>query len=408
MTAWKEIKTKNCPTIIWGAGFLGKTLKEQAKTHDIDVLAFIDNAAGKQKNELLGVPILSLKDAYETFPSAIFLISVRDIETIAEQIKKEAPSLIYYLIDELYEREEIENPPQNWGFFERNKLEAAYFYHLYFHSPEKIYFRTLDFVITERCSLKCKECSNLMQFYEQPKNYPLAELKEDLTNLLSIADEIYELRLIGGEPFMHKQMKELIAFLNQEPKIRHISIYTNATILPPEELLFLMKEGKKTWFSISDYGKLSRNLRALLSRLDAHGIGYEHKSIDYWTHCASFKHRKRSLEERKRVYYECCAKDLLTYIKGKLCACPFIANGINLNAIPAFAGDYVDLRRKDLRSNVIRDEIAKKFRNRPFFASCNFCTGRPAVPFIKEEDKIAPHEQVASPLPYKKYKISDL
>ena len=31
----------------------------------------------------------------------------------------------------------------------------------------------MDVVITERCSLKCKDCANLMQYYEKPQNSDL-------------------------------------------------------------------------------------------------------------------------------------------------------------------------------------------------------------------------------------------
>ena len=60
-------------------------------------------------------------------------------------------------------------------------------------------------------------------------------------------------------------------------------------------------QGGKTWFSVSDYGDLSRNLKELLAKLDSYGIGYEHKPVDYWTRCASFERHRRSDQENRRV-----------------------------------------------------------------------------------------------------------
>ena len=35
---------------------------------------------------------------------------------------------------------------------------------------DKLNLKTIDIQVTERCSLKCKDCSNLMQYYERPQN----------------------------------------------------------------------------------------------------------------------------------------------------------------------------------------------------------------------------------------------
>ena len=39
-------------------------------------------------------------------------------------------------------------------------------------------------MITEKCTLKCKDCANLMQFYESPINIDLKEVQLILDNLL--------------------------------------------------------------------------------------------------------------------------------------------------------------------------------------------------------------------------------
>ena len=33
-----------------------------------------------------------------------------------------------------------------------------------------LFIRSVDLILTEKCSLKCKDCSNLMQYYEKPIN----------------------------------------------------------------------------------------------------------------------------------------------------------------------------------------------------------------------------------------------
>ena len=37
-------------------------------------------------------------------------------------------------------------------------------------SKDKLRVKHLDLVLTEKCSLKCKDCSNLMQYYSRQKD----------------------------------------------------------------------------------------------------------------------------------------------------------------------------------------------------------------------------------------------
>ena len=53
----------------------------------------------------------------------------------------------------------------------------------------------MDVVITERCSLKCKDCANLMQYYEKPQNSDLEILFKSLDRMMECVDQIYEFRV---------------------------------------------------------------------------------------------------------------------------------------------------------------------------------------------------------------------
>ena len=61
----------------------------------------------------------------------------------------------------------------------------------------------LDLVITECCSLKCRDCSNLMQYYQKPENLKTESIIQDLTNLLQCV-RVGELNILGGETFVNQ------------------------------------------------------------------------------------------------------------------------------------------------------------------------------------------------------------
>ena len=59
--------------------------------------------------------------------------------------------------------------------------------------PDLLFVRSVDLVLTEKCSLKRKDCANLMQYYENPVNIDKQELIEDLEDLMVVADEVNEI-----------------------------------------------------------------------------------------------------------------------------------------------------------------------------------------------------------------------
>ena len=95
----------------------------------------------------------------------------------------------------------------------------------------------MDFVVTTRCSLRCKYCSNLMPYFKHPKDFDAEFLKDSIDKLLDVADEINEIRVIGGEAFVYKDLAVVLNFLVSNPRICHVNVFTNATILPKDRRL---------------------------------------------------------------------------------------------------------------------------------------------------------------------------
>ena len=69
-----------------------------------------------------------------------------------------------------------------------------------------------------------------MQYYKNPTNIRKQELIDDLNDLMSVADEVNEIRIIGGEPLMNKDFHEISAQAAAFQKVKKVVIYTNGTI----------------------------------------------------------------------------------------------------------------------------------------------------------------------------------
>lgn len=382
---------KNKKIIIFGAGIAGQGILKVLRHKNIPVYCFFDNKAAKSW-VCEGVSVQKLDLAAIDKEKVLFILTIHDTDEAIDQLSS------FGITNYIQAYELIDDEAKTYlNFMEIQKIEGAWFYYERFYKTDLLTLNSLDFILTERCSLKCKECSNLMQFYKQPENYDLEYLKKELDRLSEIFDEIYEIRLLGGEPFMYPYISEIMEYIKTKENIKRISIYTNGTILPKDSVFETIKK-TGTWFSISNYHELSYKKNEIIAKLKEYEIPYECKTIDYWTRCSTFTKHNRSEEALKKVYLSCCTRNIVTLIKGKIYGCPFISNAMNLNAIPQCASDYVDIfENGDLEK--IKGKL-KLLLNRDFYDSCDWCQGRPTPEYVKESDKIPPHEQIKMPLPY--------
>ena len=49
-----------------------------------------------------------------------------------------------------------------------------------------------------------------MQYYSSPKNLSFEEIVQDFERLMAGVDHVFEIRLIGGEPFMNKDIYRIL------------------------------------------------------------------------------------------------------------------------------------------------------------------------------------------------------
>ena len=276
--------------------------------------------------------------------------------------------------------------------------------HAVYFDEEKTYMRSVDVMITTRCSLKCESCSNLMQYYVDPKNTDHEKILAAIDILGKNVDDIAEFRGIGGEPLMNKGWAQIVNGIVEKNPERQVFIYTNGTIAAKDEQLEPFR-GKKVNFIITTYGKLSRNLDKLTEKITKHGIPYDAKPASNWLDCSSIRHHKRTDAENEEVFKQCCVKYIYTLLNGRLYRCPFIANAANLNAIPDNPANYVDLFSK---TQSIKQQIQRLVKVRKFFPACDFCDGRPYDPAsdlgYDGKGMITPGIQAPKPLLYKLHK----
>lgn len=255
---------------------------------------------------------------------------------------------------------------------------------------ETFYLRSVDLVITEKCTLKCKDCANLMQYYTLPINYTTFDIMQGIKNLAQKASFIHEVRIIGGEPFLNKNIYDIIEGVLEIANINKIVIYTNGMIPPNKDRLATLNKDK-VLFSITDYAELGRNLRKTIDILDEYRLPYRVHPPEHWTDSGRILEKTGDVEEAKLLFAKCCGKNLYTAIGQKLYRCPFAANADQLKAIPDNPNNYVNVTDSSKR---IRDFAY----GLTYIDACMYCPGRSF-----DSPIITPALQTKEPIQYKKY-----
>lgn len=406
-------KDNNFSIYIFGADIVGKVTNFILQKEGLKVSGFLDNNKNKCFKKIGDVDVYHAPYLEKIDKNSIILIASTYISDIINQLESAgfynwAP--VSNIIEENMHynfREVISGDLQhNHAGGEFTKDFVAFAIDNMVNSqkkyldPNMLFIRSVDLILTEKCSLKCKDCANLMQYYENPINIESDELSQDLEDLCSIADEINEIRIIGGEPLMNKHFHEISLKAASYKNVNKVVIYTNGTICPPEEKIKALKNDKVFVF-ITTYGSLSRNENKLSLLLEKHGVQFNNQPAYGWTECGGIKTWGRDAEYNKEIFKNCCAKHFTTMTDGKIFRCPFSANVERLMAIPNIPSDFVSVRGysdPNKRNPKLKKILRWFLRDKPLLGACDSCNGR-----TYGDPEITPGIQSKEPIEYQKF-----
>lgn len=118
---------------------------------------------------------------------------------------------------------------------------------------------SLNLDILSICNFKCPYCYNSKKYRNIKKLLSLDKIQYIIDEINKNKHKIiFDITIVGGEPFMHPQLSKIVEMFSGCNKIRHIDIFTNGSIIK------FLKPFKKTrvFFSVHpecDFEKLERN-----------------------------------------------------------------------------------------------------------------------------------------------------
>ena len=384
--------------VLFGAGDIGELSSYALKNLGLKVNYFCDNDKDKHGTERFGIKVLSFEELIKLKKNTNIFISNNYYSTISVELKSHGFTNFYDCV-ELLNKTDFTN--RQFESLHTLKIDRRIEYYKNmclkdeYNASRALHIKNLDVQITERCSLKCTNCSNLMQFYEKPVNEDLDLLFSSLDRFVDSIDKIDEFRVLGGDPFMNKDMHKVVNKLLSYDKAGKVIVYTNGKIIPKGPNLECLKN-EKVILDMTNYGTVSNNAQAIIKVCEENNIKYSESVTTVWQDCGEIlPFQKRTEEEKKRKFIDCCNSDTLSLLKGKLYRCPFSANAENLNAVPKNTEDQVDLSDPKVTTADLKVKIKNVVYDKDYITACDFCNGRDYT--VK---KIKAAVQTKKPLPY--------
>ena len=231
------------------------------------------------------------------------------------------------------------------------------------------YLEYLEIPITTKCSLRCKYCSNLIPCYKKPKDYDINILTKSINTFLKCINKIVYVRVLGGEPFLSKNLNKVLRTLLKSNKIQRIEIVTNGTIIPKEQEVIKKLKDKRVIVCISQYPIV--NYQKLVTFLKTNNINYRIDKMTYWMNYGDIKKRNKTKKELQKQFAKCnhVCKSL---INGQFHLCPRSSHGTDLKIIQNNKKDYVDLLDTTLTLEDKKEKLQLLLKKK-YIEACNYC-----------------------------------
>lgn len=235
----------------------------------------------------------------------------------------------------------------------------------------KDYLEYLEIPIVDFCNLNCKGCSHFSPLAPKDDCMSFEEIKADLTRLKELIPHIWKIRILGGEPLLHKDLPNVLYCVRELYLQTDIRIVTNGLLLKKMKAEFwkAVKDNGIT-IDISMYPPTVQQWDTIREILNEYGTSYE------CTEPIKKFRRRMTLSCRDDIecsFKECVVGNQCTCLyKGRIAACPapFVVRHFNrtFNHHIQCANDSLDI----YDSSVSTEQLIK-FVNSPL-SMCGYCT----------------------------------
>ena len=190
-----------------------------------------------------------------------------------------------------------------------------------------------------------------MPNYKNPNDKATNLLKEDVDLYFKHIDFVSIFHLVGGEPFLFKDIGNFIDHIAKyRDKIDHLTFTTNGTLVPKDEIIEKIK-ANQIHLSISDYTdhiKYKRKLEKLIGKIENAGIKYAVRKEPDWIDFGDPRIEKKFTDQEMTKHFKLCTSPYRAIDNGKFYYCHMETSARRSGIIRDDPNDYLNLKDKNI------------------------------------------------------------
>lgn len=358
--AAKIICDKEKEFYIWGAGETGQNfLKEYKGKFNIKGVIDSNKEIWNKKIEEFTVFSPDILDIDKTTKVIITVFSPQCLEEIKVILQ-------------------TKNRIENINYFNHFLMKRIF----HFYAEKKMKLMQIDLMLTNKCTLSCEKCLIHMPFFKNPKNYSFDEIKPDIDYIFQYVDFVGEFHLVGGEPLLCPDLEKFIEYLGERyiDKIGELDIVSNATIIPSEKLINIMKR-YNVKFIMSDYSQSiefnkKQKLKEIKSLLNKHSIQIGIRNQKEWFDYNGIYELSYSVVEEKllNLFEFCtCVGKTVTIKDGKAYLCCRQAAAVYGGLFKEYEEDFLDITNYSDEKKKLFLEFSLGYTDSGYLEYCRTC-----------------------------------
>jgi organic radical activating enzyme len=366
--------------IIFGGSRAGLYTLKALKKLEISCLCIIDNDSSKHASDYYGVEVTSPAAGRAKFGDVTILVSTmsfQELTTIKTSLNKIGFSRCHYIVPDVFDFY-IKNFTRRKFDFKTYRAHKKKFYNRSAMDRDHSLSPSMTVMINEKCNLNCSDCAALVPLNQNPETFSVETIIKSLQSYCGAFDFVYRVCIMGGEPFLHKDIHVILESLRDLDNVLFIDIATNGTVVPQKKTMDLIDQLGAT-IEISDYGRVSRKMPELIAECEKRNIVHFIQKYESWMSIGDVYSRERDETEKMETFLKCTGSIGITnHIVGeKLSRCIFSAMAGKLKLIPQPSSDYVKLNNRSKDTMMKIRELT--FRN-TYLEACNYCLANDRQP----------------------------
>lgn len=249
-------------------------------------------------------------------------------------------------------------------------LPASVFLNIKYLNKSRNSIPHMNLVVTTKCTLRCKDCLHLIPYHKCPEDVPYEEIEKNIKKLVKFVDIIGTVTVLGGEPFVYKDIVSVLKLLIEQNEVKRIIVTTNGTIVPSEKVLEILNN-PKVFVVVSNYGTVSRNVEQLKKTFKEYNVKYFAEPYHDWLDAGGRERRGYSAEKMQKMFEHCNnAFNCASFYKNIFVSCPRELN-LKLQGIQDSAKETIDIDK--INSKEEMNKALSTFYNMKFTPACNYC-----------------------------------